>query len=259
MAAFTLKVHVHNRFSRRKPEPGHIIYTTPQRYRVRFSDHTHYVPKNGVGIIDRASTPRALDVGGATMGSTPADDAIGVPYGSDVISGETDEELVDGSREPSVASGTGSVPRSVHSGAVRNLGVAMATQVGVANQTPPHAGGEMGEMVVRMETLQSTISLLAGRVAIMEMAAQGHTDMAAAIDGWFDELCDLLRGFHKDQGGVVFGPPPVIPMVVPPLGPAVANPRQVPVLPYTYELRQGTGMAQGNQVSPGGHLNWPVG
>jgi hypothetical protein len=64
MAAFTLKVHVHNVFSRRKPEPGHIIYTTPQRYHLQFADHNGYATKVRVGIIDTIAPPITLDVGG---------------------------------------------------------------------------------------------------------------------------------------------------------------------------------------------------
>jgi hypothetical protein len=57
MALFTPKVYVHNVFSRRRAKPGHIIYQMPQKYRIRFSDHTHYVPKHGVGIIDGDPPP----------------------------------------------------------------------------------------------------------------------------------------------------------------------------------------------------------
>jgi hypothetical protein len=66
MNSFAPKVYVMNLLSRQRSEPGHIIYQTPQKYCIRFSDHTRYVPKHGVGIINRAPPPRALHVGGAT-------------------------------------------------------------------------------------------------------------------------------------------------------------------------------------------------
>jgi hypothetical protein len=140
-------------------------------------------------------------------GAPPADDWTDVPSGSDVTLGETDEESVDGRQEPSIASGMGRVPCSVHSGVVRNLGVAMVTRVSVANQTPPPGGGDMGDMLVRMDAFQSTMASLAGRVAVVEAAAQRHTDMAAAIDGRFDHLLGLMQGLQANRG-VVFGPPP---------------------------------------------------
>jgi hypothetical protein len=100
-------------------------------------------------------------------------------------------------------------------------------------------------MLVRMDALQSTMSLLAKRVAVVEVAAQRHTD----------ELHDIMQGFHANRGGVVVGPPRVGPMRVPHL--AVDNPLMGPVCPYHFKPRPGTSMAQGNQVSPGRHLRAP--
>jgi hypothetical protein len=82
--------------------------------------------------------------------------------------------------------------------------------------------------------------------------------MAAVIYDRFDQLFGLVQGLHANQG-VVFGPPPMGPMVVPTLGPSVANPIQVMVFLYPYALHSGTGVAQGNQVLPGGRLKSPVG
>jgi hypothetical protein len=81
----------------------------------------------------------------------------------------------------------GDGPRSVHAGAMRNLGVAMATRVsvasraGVADQAPTHGGGEMDDMMGRLDALQSTLASLVGRVSIMEVVTKSHTDMAAAM------------------------------------------------------------------------------
>jgi hypothetical protein len=93
------------------------------------------------------------------------------------MSGETDLELEDVSRDPLVASGQGSVPRSVHAGAVRTLGVAMATQARVADQAPPPDGGNMGGMLGRLDAFQSTTASLVGRVDVVEVATKNHADI----------------------------------------------------------------------------------
>jgi hypothetical protein len=54
------------------------------------------------------------------------------------------------------------VPPNVQTGAVRNIGVVMATQANVANQAPLPGIGEMVHMLVRMDALQITMALLAG-------------------------------------------------------------------------------------------------
>jgi hypothetical protein len=113
-----------------------------------------------------------------------------------------------------------------------------------------------------MDALQITMASLVRRVAIAEVAAQRHTNMAVSIDGQFDELRDIIRGLQGNRGGVVDGPPSVGPISVPHLGTAVADvsdPRLDPVLPYHFQSRPGTDMAQGNQVLPGSHLRGPVG
>jgi hypothetical protein len=130
----------------------------------------------------------------------------------------------------------------------------------VVNQTPPPGGGgvEMGDIMACMDGLQSTMASLASRVIIAEVAAHSHTDMASAIYGPFDQLFGLMQGLHADRS-MVFGLPPVGPMVVSHLGPNIANPQQGPVFPYPYDWHPGTGMAQCTQVSPGGHLKGHVG
>jgi hypothetical protein len=102
------------------------------------------------------------------------------------------------SREPSVASGKGRVSRSLHAGAVRNLGVAMVKRGTVAIQAsaeipaPPPGAGEMGDILGRLDALKSTVATLVGRVVIVEVAMKSHTDMAAAIDGRFSQLLGLI-------------------------------------------------------------------
>jgi hypothetical protein len=84
--------------------------------------------------------------------------------------------------------------------------------------------------------------------------------MAASIDGQFDELHDIMMGFSGSRGdGVPAQPGGILPLLD--LGPAVADsagPRRDHVLLYQFQPRSGTGEAQGNQVSPGGHLRGPA-
>jgi hypothetical protein len=54
----------------------------------------------------------------------------------------------------------------------------------------------MVQMVVRIDALQRTTASLAGRVSRIELATQGHTDMAASIHRQFDELHNIMRGLH---------------------------------------------------------------
>jgi hypothetical protein len=61
---------------------------------------------------------------------------------------ETDDESHDDSGVPSAVAGRKGVPRNVHTGAVRNLDVVMASQVSVVNQAPPPRSGEMVQMLV---------------------------------------------------------------------------------------------------------------
>jgi hypothetical protein len=65
------------------------------------------------------------------------------------------------------------------------------------------------------------VAPLVGRAAIVEVVTKSHTDMAAAIDDRFDQLFGLVQGMYAHRG-VLFGPPPMGPMVVPPLGTGVS-------------------------------------
>jgi hypothetical protein len=77
--------------------------------------------------------------------------------------GESGSEGI--SRDPLVLSGQGSVPGSVHDGAMRNLGVDMATRSRVANQAsvaipdsvasqaPPPDAGEMVDVLGLLDAL----------------------------------------------------------------------------------------------------------
>jgi hypothetical protein len=139
----------------------------------------------------------------------------------DITSSGTKSGLETMSREHSVASGQGSMPRSVHEGAVHKLGVAMVTRSSVARWTnvvsppPPRRKGEMLNVLYHLDAPQSTMASLVGRVAVVEVAAQMHTDMAASIDGRFDQLMGLVQGLHGSRG-VVYGPPSMRPMGMPP-------------------------------------------
>jgi hypothetical protein len=44
----------------------------------------------------------------------------------------------------------------------------------------------------RLDALQSTMASLVGRVSVDEVVTQMHTDMAASIDGRFDQLMGLV-------------------------------------------------------------------
>jgi hypothetical protein len=61
MALFTLKLWVSSTWSRStKAEYGHIVYDKVYKYRVRFLDHTRYLMKHDVRLLERLSPPRAL-------------------------------------------------------------------------------------------------------------------------------------------------------------------------------------------------------
>jgi hypothetical protein len=93
----------------------------------------------------------------------------------------------------------------------------------------------MVNVLGRLDALQSTTTSLVGRVAVVEVATQRYTDMTTSIDGWFDQLTSLVQGLHGNRG-VVFGPPPMGPMSMPPLGPGVSDPHTGPMFPYPYTL-----------------------
>jgi hypothetical protein len=99
------------------------------------------------------------------------------------------------------------VPRNLHVAAVRNLGVVMSTQASAAKLPPPPVIGEMAEMPTRMDALQHTVDALAGCVAIIKVAAEGHTIMDVAIGGRFDELRNMMVGLSGNRGGMVAGQP----------------------------------------------------
>jgi hypothetical protein len=122
---------------------------------------------------------------------------------SDVTLSGTESGSEGASRDPSVASGQGSVSHSVHTGAVHTLGVTMTTRSSVARRTdvtspppPPPRTGEMVNVLGRLDALQNTMTSLVGRVTVVEIATQRHTDMAASIDGRFDQLMGLVQGLH---------------------------------------------------------------
>jgi hypothetical protein len=213
MALFTPKVRASNTWSRRtRAEYGHLVYETVYKYRVRFLDHTRYLMKHDVHLLDRPLSPRALHFGcvpsEAPVEGTevPVEDASVVPM--DVTSSGTKSGSKAVSREPSVASGQGSMPRSVHAGAIHKLGVAMASRssiarrIDVASLPPPPRTGEMVNVLGRLDALQSTMASLVGRVAVVEVAVQRHTDMAASIDGRFDQLMGIVQGLHGLRGVV---------------------------------------------------------
>jgi hypothetical protein len=132
---FTLMVSVSNMWSRStRAEYGHVVYETLFKYRARFPNHTHYLMKHDVRLLDRMSPSRAQSFGRAPAGG-PVEDAERPVEPSDVTSGGNTYESEDVSQEPSVSFGWGSVPRSVHAGAVHNIGVAMVTRSSVARRT----------------------------------------------------------------------------------------------------------------------------
>jgi hypothetical protein len=91
-----------------------------------------------VRLLDRPSPPWALYFGHVPA-EVPVED-VEVPVEdmgvgpSDVTSSGTNSGSEGVSKEPSVASGPGSVPRSVHAGAVHKLGVIMVTRSSVARR-----------------------------------------------------------------------------------------------------------------------------
>jgi hypothetical protein len=119
MALFTPKVRVLNTWSHStRAEYGHVVYETSYKYRVRFPDHTHYLMKHDMRLLDRPSLPQALHFGRVPAeapvegAEVPVKDMSVVP--SDVTLSGTKSGSEGVSRDPSVASGQGSVPRSVH-------------------------------------------------------------------------------------------------------------------------------------------------
>jgi hypothetical protein len=79
MTLFTPRVRLLNVWSRSKmAEHGRIIYETPYKYRIRFSNHTRYLLKHDVGLIDRLSPPRVLSFVSAHA-AAPVKDARVVP------------------------------------------------------------------------------------------------------------------------------------------------------------------------------------
>jgi hypothetical protein len=160
-----------------------------------------------------------------------------------------------------VSSGQGSLTRNVHVSALHNLGVLMAMRSSVVKRSsvaipasiasqarPPSAGGMVGVMG-RMDALQRTVGSLVGRVAVVEVETQRHTDMAASIDGRFDQLMGLVQGLHGNRG-VVFVPPSMGPIDMPLHGPGVPDPHPGPMYPYPYTLPLGPEMVMGHPVSP---------
>jgi hypothetical protein len=266
MALFTPRVRVLNMWSRiKRAKHGHIIYVTPYKYRIRFPDCTRYFLTHDVRLVDQPSPPQALSFGSAPTeppvkdAEIPVEDASVLPSDVTLGGGESGSEGV--SREPSVSSGQGSVQRIVHTCAVYNLGVAMATRssvahrssvaspASVASQAPPLSAGAMVDVMGHLDDLQSTMDLLVGRVAVVEVATQRHTDMAVSINDRFDQLMGLVQGLHGKRG-VVFGPPPMGPMGMPPQGPGVPAPHPGPRFPYPYTLPLGPEMVPGHPVSP---------
>jgi hypothetical protein len=73
----------------------------------------------------------------------------------------------------------------------------------------------MVDVLGRLDALQSTMASLVGRMIVVEVATQRHTDMAVSIDDRFDQPIDHVQGLHGNQG-VVFGPPPMGPIIMPP-------------------------------------------
>jgi hypothetical protein len=159
MDLFTPKVRVSNTWSRStRDKYGYVVYETAYKYRVRFPDHTRYLMKHDVHLLDRPSPPWALYFGRVPSeapvegAEVPVGDTSVVP--SDVTSSGTKSGSEGVSREPSVASGQGSVLRSVHVGGIHKLGVTMATHSSVA---PPRTG-EMVNVLGRLDALQSTMT-----------------------------------------------------------------------------------------------------
>jgi hypothetical protein len=141
MTLFTLRVRVSNVWSHiKRAEHGHVIYETLYKYRIRFPDHTRYLMKHDVRLVDRPLPPRALSFGSAPA-AAPVEDASVVP--SDLTSGGGEYGSEGFIREPSVSSGQGSVLRivlrivlrSVHTSAVHTLGAAMTARPSVANRS----------------------------------------------------------------------------------------------------------------------------
>jgi hypothetical protein len=83
MALFNPRVCVSNAWGRSKrAKHGNVIYQTPYKYRIRFPNHTRYVLKHDVDLVDRSSPPRVLSFVSASVAS-PAKEASVVP--SEVI------------------------------------------------------------------------------------------------------------------------------------------------------------------------------
>jgi hypothetical protein len=169
MALLTPNVRVSNTWSRStRAEYGHIFYEMAYEYRVGFTDHTRYLMKHGVRVLDRPFLPWALHFGRAHAAAPIEDAEVPVKNASvvplDVTSGGTESGSESISQESSVASGQGSVPRSVHKGAVHTLGVTMVMRSSVARRTniaSPAPPPSMGEMVnVMGRALQSTMASL---------------------------------------------------------------------------------------------------
>jgi hypothetical protein len=260
MALFTPRVRVSNMWNRStRAEYGHIIYEMPYKYRIRFPNHTHYLLKHNVRLVDRPSPPRALSLLSASVeppvedAEVPVEDASVVP--SDVTSGGTESGSEGISQEPLVAYGQGSVPRSAHASAMQKMGVDMATRSSIAHRTsvaspaPPPSAGEMLNVLGHLDALQSTMASLFRRVDVVGVAIQRHTDMDASIDGRFDQVMGLVQVLHGKRG-VVFRPPPMGPRGMPPPGTGVPDPHPGPMFSYPYMLTLGHDMVPGNLVSP---------
>jgi hypothetical protein len=95
--------------------------------------------KHDVRLLDRPSPPWALHFGCVPLEApvkgdeVPVEDTRMLP--SDVTSSGTESGSDGISRDPLVASGQGSVPRSLHAGAVHKLGATMVTRSSVVRRT----------------------------------------------------------------------------------------------------------------------------
>jgi hypothetical protein len=107
----------------------------------------------------------------------------------------------------------------------------------------------MADVLGRLDALQSTTALLVVRVSVVEVATHMHTDMTASTNGRFDQLMGLVHGLHGNRG-VVFGPPPIGAMGMPPHRLDVPAPHPGPMFPYPYTLPLGTDIVMGHPVSP---------
>jgi hypothetical protein len=104
MALFTPRVRVSNVWGRSKrSEHGYVMYETPYKYRIRFLDHTRYLLKPDVRLVDQLSPPRALIFGSSPEApvenvEVSVEDASVAPL--DVKSGGTKSGLEGVRREP---------------------------------------------------------------------------------------------------------------------------------------------------------------